>query len=72
MTPDDHQARGEGRLSYVMKRECVIILGTFLGRFRIFGYLLGLFSDFWVSFLVKFDLFRNNPDFWVLTLIFNS
>ena len=46
-------------------------LGTFLGYSQIFGYLFGLFPDFWVSsFLVKFDFFRNNPDFWVLILIF--
>ena len=56
-------------------------LGTFLGYSLIFGYLFGLFSDFWVPFwaipgllgiifLVKFDFFRNNPDFWVLILIF--
>ena len=46
--------------------ECAIILGTFLGCFRTFGYLFRLFPDFWV----KFDFFRNNPDFWVLILIF--
>ena len=53
------------------------------GCSRIFGYLLGLFSDFWVSFfgysrifgyyfLVKFDFFKNNSDFGVLILIFPS
>ena len=58
--------------------------GYFLGGcFRIFGYLYGLFPDFWVScfgysrifvyyFLVKFDFFKNNPDFGVLILIFAS
>ena len=36
-----------------------------------FWILFGLFPDFCVSFfLVKFDFFRNNPDFWVLLLIF--
>ena len=46
-----------------------------------FGYLLGLLPDFGVSFwailgflgvifLVKFDFFKNNPDFGVLILIF--
>ena len=55
----------------------------FWGCSRIFGYLLGLFPDFWVSFfgysrifwyhfLVKFDFFKNNPDFGVLILIFPS
>ena len=50
---------------------CAIVLGTFLG----------VLSDIWVSFLtisgflgaiflVKFDFFRNNPDFFVLILIF--
>ena len=58
---------------------CAIILGTFWGGSRIFG----LFPDFWVSFfgyswivgyhfLVKFDFFQNNQDFWVLILIFPS
>ena len=67
-----------------MIRGFAIILGTFLeGCSRIFGYLLGLFSDFWVSFfgysgifgyhfLVKLDFFLNNPDFAVLILIFAS
>ena len=47
-----------------------------------FGYLLGVLQDFWVPistiprslgviFLSKFDFFRNNPDFWVLILIFS-
>ena len=55
----------------------------FGGCSRIFGYLFGLFPDFWVSFfgysrifgyhfLVKFDFFKNNPDFGVLILIFPS
>ena len=47
-------------------------LGTFLGYSRIFGYHFWLFPDFWVSFLVKFDFFQNNPDFGVLILIFPS
>ena len=66
-----------------MIRGCAIILGTFWGCSWIFGYLFGLFPDFWVSifgysrtfgchFLVKFDFFRNNPDFGVLILIFPS
>ena len=41
-------------------RRCAIIFGTFFGYSRIFGY----------HFLVQFDFFRNNPDFWVLILIF--
>ena len=59
-----------------MIRRCAIILGTFSGL--IFGYHFGILSDFWVSFfgysrifgviffLVKFDFFKNNPDFLVL------
>ena len=46
-----------------------------------FGYFVGVLPDFWVpfrdipgflgiNFLVKFDFFKNNPDFWVLILIF--
>ena len=46
-----------------------------------FGYLFGLFPDFWVSLwaiprflgiivLVKFDFFRYNSELWVLILIF--
>ena len=41
---------------------CSWILGTFLDYCRIFGY----------HFLVKFDFFKNNPDFGVLILIFPS
>ena len=66
-----------------MIRGCAIILGTFWGCSRIFGYLFGLFPDFWVSFfgysrifgyhfLLKFDFFQNNPAFWVLISIFLS
>ena len=55
----------------------------FGGCSQIFGYLFGLFPDFWVSFfgyswifgyhfLVKFDFFQNNPDFGLLILIFPS
>ena len=55
----------------------------FGGCSRIFGYLFGVFPDFWVSFFgysrnfghhfwVKFDFFKNNPDFGVLILIFLS
>ena len=69
-----------GELAYVVILGCAIILG---GCSRIFGYLFGLFSDFWVSFFgyfrifgyhfwVKFDFFTNNPDFGVLILIFPS
>ena len=36
------------------------------------GIIFWLFPDFWVSFfLVKFDFFKNNPDFLVLILIFH-
>ena len=67
-----------------MIRGCAIILGTFMGVCSWnFGYLFGLFPDFWVSFsgysrifgyhfLVKFVFFKNNPDFGVLILIFPS
>ena len=48
-----------------------------------FGYFFGLLPDFWapflaipgflgVIFLVKFNFFKNNPDFGVLILIFPS
>ena len=57
--------------------------GYFLGLLPDFWYLFGLFPDFWVSFfgysrifgydfLVKFDFFKNNPDFGVLIFIFPS
>ena len=47
--------------------------GYFLGGCsRIFGHHFWLFLDFWVSFLVKVDFFKNNPDFGVLILIFPS
>ena len=72
---------GEGNLHMI--RGCAIILGTFWGCSQIFGYLFGLFPDFWVSifwlfpyfwisFLLKIDFFQNNPDFEVLILIFPS
>ena len=55
----------------------------FWGSSRIFGYLFGLFPDFWVqffwllpdfwvSFFLKFDFFWNNPDFGLLISIFPS
>ena len=35
------------------------------------GVILWPFSDFWYNFLlVKFEFFNNDPDFWVLILIF--
>ena len=51
------------------------------GTCHYFGYLFWSASRFWVPFraipiflgiilLVQFDFFRNNPDFWILTLIF--
>ena len=51
------------------------------GRAIILGAFSGVLPDFWVPFraipiflgiilLVQFDFFRNNPDFWVLILIF--
>ena len=55
----------------------------FVGLLPDFWVRFGLFPDFWVSFfgyspifgyhfLVKFDFFKNNPDFGVLILIFPS
>ena len=41
---------GGDELANVVIRGCAIILGTFWGCSRIFGYLSGLFPDFWVSF----------------------
>ena len=66
-----------------MIRGCAIILGTFWGLLPDFWVLFWLFLDFWVlfsgysricryHFLVKFDFFKNNPDFGVLILIFPS
>ena len=54
-----------------------------MGMGHYFGYFWGLLPDFWVPFLgysrifgyhflVKFDFFKNNPDFGVLILIFPS
>ena len=48
-------------------------LGTFLGLFPDFG--VSFFGYSWIfgyPFLVKFDFFKNNPDFGVLILIFPS
>ena len=65
-----------------MIRECAIILGTFSGLIPdlwvpfwaisgFSGIIFWPFPDFWVSFFwVKFDFFKNNPDFLVLILIF--
>ena len=48
-------------------------LGTFLGFSRTFGYqFFGYSRIFGYHFLVKFDFFRNNPDFGLLILIFPS
>ena len=73
----------EGYLAYVVIWGCAIILGTFfgvapgfLGTFWAIPGFLGII--FWLSrifgchFMVKFDFFRNNPDFGVLILIFPS
>ena len=51
------------------------------GDVPLFWVLFWAFSDFWgpfweipgflgIVFMVKFDFFRNNPDFWALILIF--
>ena len=66
-----------------MIRGYAIILGTFLGLLRDFwvpfwaipGFLGIIFFGYsrifgYHLFLVKFDFFKNNPDFWVLILIF--
>ena len=43
----------------------------FLGYSRIFGYhILAIPGFLGIMFLVKFNFFKNNPDFWVLILIF--
>ena len=67
-----------------MIRRCAIILGTFfvvaprflgtfLGYSRIFGVsFFGYSRIFGYHFLVKFDFFKNNPEFGVLILIFPS
>ena len=66
-----------------MIRGCAIILGTFWGLLPDFwvpfwaipgfwGINFWLFLDFWVPIFVKFDFFKNNPDFGVLILIFPS
>ena len=48
-------------------------LGTFLGYSRIFGcHCFGYSRIFGYLFLVKFNFFRNNPDFGLLILIFPS
>ena len=51
-------------------------LGTFLGYFRILGFfgyhLLAIPGFLGIIFLVKFNFFKNNPDFGVLILIFPS
>ena len=54
-----------------MIRGCAIILGTFLGVVPGFlGTFLGYSRIFGYRFLVKFDFFKNNPDFGVLILLF--
>ena len=46
-------------------------LGTFLSHSWILGYhFLAIPGFLGVIFLVKFDFFKNNPDFLVLILIF--
>ena len=66
-----------------MIRGCAIVLGTFLGLLLdswapfwpipgFLGIIFWLFQDFGHHFLVKFDFFKNNPDFGVLILIFQS
>ena len=56
-----------------MIRGCAIILGTFLGIAPGFlGINFGYSRIFGYHFLVKFDFFKNNPNFVVLILIFPS
>ena len=75
------KTRGGGEFAYVVIWECAIILytfwvapgflGTFLGYSRIFGcHFLAVPRFLGIIFLVKFDFFENNPDFWVLISIF--
>ena len=44
----------------------------FGGCSRILGIIFWLFPDVWESFFIKFDLFKNNPEFGVLILILPS
>ena len=47
------------------------LLDTFLGYSRIFGYhFLAIPGILGLTFLVKFDFFKNNPDLLELILIF--
>ena len=51
-------------------QRCAIILGTFSGMLPDFWVLYSAIPGFLgIIFLVQFDFFRNNPDFWVLILI---
>ena len=61
---------GGGRVTCICRDTgmCHYFGYLFWGCSRIFGYLFGLFPDFWV----KFDFFKNNSDFGVLILIFPS
>ena len=76
---------GGGGVTYICRDMGMChCFGYFFGGYsRIFGYLFGLFPDFWVSFfgysrifgyhfMVKFDFLKNNPGFGVLILIFPS
>ena len=76
--------RGGGVTCICRDMEMCHYFGYFYGVAPGFlGTFFRLFPDFWVSFLgysrifgnhvlVKFDFFRNNPDFGVLILIFPS
>ena len=71
MNTADEKLGGGGRVTCICRDSTMChYFGYFLGCSWIFGYLFGLFPDFWVSFLVKFDVFRNNQNIWVLILIF--
>ena len=49
---------------------CSRIFGYLFGLFPVFGYhFFGYSRIFEYHFLVKFDFFRNNPDFGLLILI---
>ena len=84
-SPETSGGGGGGRVTCIRHDTGMCdYFGYFFGGCSwIFGYLLGLFPDFWVSFfgyswifgdhfLVKFDFFKNNPNFGVLILIFPS
>ena len=83
--PGEWGGRGGGEVTCICRDTGMChYFGYFFGVAPGFlGTFFGLFPDFWVSFfgysrifgyhfLVKFDFFKNNPEFRVLILIFSS